>query len=813
LAGGLAAGLLIFTAAASVIGAIAVFGVYRGQSEQQRIDDLSSYARERAKFQQALFQDLAYRHEAATRALADRLASKDGAFTAGEFDTFFPRRADGTRRASVGLTSGRLTRGRTQGITGFMAGSEPNAQDKALLLAATDVVAAVGGAQRTRFDNFYFFTPQNQLVLFAPDQPAKLDFYSRVAPPSLNVAKTEMMRITLEANNPKHEMRCTRLIRLLSDPTGKTLTTGCMSPVYVNGRYVGAWGTTLPVTSYLLSAVQDSSGDRLDIITDAKGALIAYPGFKRPGEVTPERLAQYQSLFGLEGLLKGITGTGRGAGVTLTPNGRYLVAYGRIGGPDWYFLTLLPLAKLNAIALRSSLPLLIGGLVLGIIQAGLILWWITRVVAHPLAQLATEAERGGEDGRADASPALGARSDEIGLLARALSSERRKYRELLTELEDRVDTRTAELQRATAAKSDFLATMSHELRTPLNGVIALADLLAKRPLPDEDIEAVRIIGSSGQLLEKVLGDVLDFSKIEAGQLEVVAEPFDLRNAIRSVATLHRASADTKGLALEWSVADAVPPAIVGDSVRYGQVLSNLLSNAVKFTGHGKILLDVRVTDGRLVTSVTDTGIGFTAEVGQRLFNRFEQADSSISRRFGGTGLGLAISAALAQMMDGELSARSTPGMGSVFTLDLPLIEGVLNRTAERETVAALGRMKVLLAEDHPTNQKVVSLILADLDVDLEIAHDGAQAVDLADCKDFDVILMDVHMPVMDGLSATRIIREREAATGRHTPIVALTADALPEHVAAALAAGVDRHLPKPIRPELLIAAMADVLDA
>jgi CheY-like chemotaxis protein len=358
--------------------------------------------------------------------------------------------------------------------------------------------------------------------------------------------------------------------------------------------------------------------------------------------------------------------------------------------------------------------------------------------------------------------------------------------------------------------------MSHELRTPLNGVIALSDLLAKRQTSDEDREMASLIVASGRLLEQVLTDILDFSKIEAGRMALSLEPFDLAACVRRVAELHRAAAEAKGLRLAWEIAPSAAGGVRGDEVRLSQVLSNLLSNAVKFTEAGEVRMDVGRDAEGLLIRVSDTGIGFSDEEGERLFKRFSQADASVTRRFGGTGLGLAICASLAELMGGRIWATSTPGEGSVFQVSLPLASTDLvapdEDGAETASAMMLAGARVLLAEDHPANQRVVALVLEPFGVDLTIVGDGAQAIAAEAEGAFDAILMDLHMPEVDGLTAIRTIRAAEARRGgRRTPIIALTADAMAEHVEQTRAAGADAHMSKPIRPDGLVAGLAEIL--
>ncbi len=375
---------------------------------------------------------------------------------------------------------------------------------------------------------------------------------------------------------------------------------------------------------------------------------------------------------------------------------------------------------------------------------------------------------------------------------------------------------------ANRAKSEFLANMSHEIRTPLNGVMGVAGALARTRLDPAQSEMVGLIETSAQTLEALLSDILDLARIEAGRLELRREPFDLETSVQACAALFRASAEAKGLTFDVDLAADAMGAYEGDAARLRQILCNLIGNAVKFTRTGGIRLRVDATRGEttshLVFEVADTGIGFDAAARERLFKRFEQADGSITRRFGGTGLGLAISQSLAEAMGGALDADSEPGRGATFRLsiDLPRCDGAVEMwgaAAEPTSAEAapLAGMRVLLAEDHPTNRRVVELILGSAGVDLVCVEDGAAAVEACAAQAFDLVLMDMQMPVMDGLTAIAEIRAQERQSGRAaTCIYTLTANAMPEHGLASQAAGADGHVTKPVTAESLLNAVESV---
>jgi signal transduction histidine kinase/ActR/RegA family two-component response regulator len=803
----LLAGLIVSMTVLLLVDTVVTYSSYRRQVEKHRIDDLALYVEERTRTEQDLFDTLRAKQSAATDALRRRLQlMPPGSDVDRQFDAWFPENGDGTRRSRDSLYDGERTANgdAIYGVGAYIGhAGDLTPAERRVMTAATLVVDRVGESDLAKFENFFFLAPKDRLIVFAPHRQERLTFFRKIAPAGVDFDHTDQGAYPLPQNDPSGQMRCTPLSPLMQDKTQRTLISGCVSPIYIDGRYVGAWGTTVMAGSWLTQVLRDTPPGATSLIASDQGELVAFPGFTNPQALNRRAVSALEQSYGVPALVARIRAQGKASGVVDSPDGKMLVAYGHLDGPSWLLLVTFPKAKAQADPWSALLPDFLGKFLVIAIGAAILFWMVRRQVIGPLQALGDPAAIGAE--------ALSARNDEIGHLARTLRDERARGDEILADLEQRVGARTAELQRANAAKTDFLANMSHELRTPLNGVIALSSVLAKEQTTERGRQTADLVVASGRLLEQVLTDILDISRIEAGQLPITPAPFDLADCVATIAALHRASAEAKGLDFEVTVASDTGGWRLGDDVRVTQILSNLLSNAVKFTAAGKVSLEVGRCGEAVAFTVTDTGVGFSPEFHERLFSRFQQADGSITRQFGGSGLGLAISASLAALMGGSLEASSQPGEGSVFTVVLPL-EATAAPVAEAATEQAVGDiagMRVLVAEDHPTNRQVVALILEPFGVELTMVENGRQAVEAVAANAYDLILMDIQMPVLDGLSATREIRALEAAHGwARTPIIALSANALAEHIAEARAAGMDDHLAKPMRPDALIRLLA-----
>jgi signal transduction histidine kinase/CheY-like chemotaxis protein len=396
-------------------------------------------------------------------------------------------------------------------------------------------------------------------------------------------------------------------------------------------------------------------------------------------------------------------------------------------------------------------------------------------------------------------------------------AQQERLKRLLVRREQLTRAARARAMAATEAKTEFLATMSHEIRTPLNSVLGFAQLLAARnDLPPDARRQVNLIDSAGGALLTVVNDILDFSRVEAGQVELLPQPTSASALLRDAAAIMAPEARAKGQTLGVEVIDPVDALHDLDDIRLRQVLLNLLNNAVKFTEHGRISARLIVEPGdhedRLRFEIADTGVGISVEQQPLLFQRFSQVDSSASRTYGGAGLGLAISRALVELMAGKIGVDSVPGRGSCFWIEIaaPVAEPLA--VAERRQPASPSAARILLVDDHPMNREIGVALLTLAGCQVDIAENGQQAVDAAAVGEYDMILMDIHMPLMDGLAATRAIRALNSPAGK-IPIIAMSADALPQQVERCYAAGMVDHIAKPIQREVLYAKVERWLTA
>ncbi len=819
--------LLFFTAPLAILVVLALtataFLGFFDLSRDQMVASLKHNVRTAAETHGDVFRTTQQTSDRASAALRMRLEHwHDAVDVDAEFDRTFPKQADGTRRSAPNSFDGapRGQSGYSYGMGAFISGETAlDRERKILFLSVYDIVQKFGEGLVSGLDNFYFFTPDNALIIFAPNRPDKLEYYRITAPADFDFSDSQPVQFVTRHGDAGGRMLCTPLENVIYDKGGPKISSGCLAVFSKDGRLAGIWGTTLLLDGWMRDATTPRDGLPAPFIIDQFGGVVAHQDIL-PGSEAGKTSDEVAADLGTKALAARIAAQKTASGVFKYEPWDAYIAYATFGGPNWRYVVSTPASVIQNKALLSSVTIALVGLA-AMAALGLILIFAAeRFVGAPLKLLAAQA---GGEGRFRDSPhfAEAWRDDEIGALARSFAGRDARYAELMLSLERRVAERTRELdeQRALAesanlAKSAFLAKMSHEIRTPMNGVLGMAAALSQTALSEPQQRMLKVVTDSGDALMSVLNEILDISKIEAGKMEIEAAPFDLGALIRSVASLHRLKAEEKGLRFSVEAPQDAALIVIGDDGRLRQILNNLLSNAIKFTAKGSVTLKVAIQETpQSVTAlfdVIDTGPGIDAATQSRLFQPFVQADASTTRRYGGSGLGLAIAKALASLMGAELTLESAPGRGATFRLRIGFQRspaGFAEHAAQAPAPPSRA-VRVLAADDNLTNRLVLKAFLEQGGIGCVLVESGAAAVTAFKAEPFDLVLMDIQMPDMDGVEATRLIRAHETGCGsRRTPIIALTANVMRHQIDDYLAAGLDSALAKPLRAPDLFATI------
>ena len=682
-------GVLLLVAASTLVTFYLVFK----SAEQNKLEELTSYIVARTQQENRIFTKIAALEAHAGDILRHHLENTQNN-DAQIFDKLFPEKGDGTRRSLPGLFEGLSIDGSTyaHGLGAFIGRAEQlSADDKTLLLKAFNIVLSFGEGNLPSLPSFYFFTPRDQLIIFAPEREDRLLFYRQNAPGNFSFQGEEINQITLPQNNPARTMRCTTLQPILYDQSRQTFTTGCHTPVDINGVHVGAFGTSITLRELFDNFINDHLDDAYNMIITHDGKLIVHPTLLQTGSATAGLLDIATSgNEELRSIWRVISTADTSSPIVINDTeGGNIIATGRIGGPDWHFITVFPRQQISDAAAVIALEISLFALTVILVLLPVMWFLLRRGLATPLQTLATSAIKLRAANFSQTRDIIHDlpmhRLDEIGDLARSLGAMAEQLDTLITGLEKEVEKRTEDMRlamgkakQADASKSKLIGMVSHDIRSPLTVILGMTEMIRlSDQTPDTEKRLTAIERAANRLLG-LANDILDFSRLDGNHVSLDIKPLDLQSLIDDLVAGMRIEAPAKGLTFNYEQNIETLPRVMGDAKRLAQVLSNILSNAIKYTNQGTIDFTVGAyaAEGRSLSHlnfrIKDSGPGIPEDRFETIFAPFSQDDTMDQNQRGGVGLGLSIVHDILRLMHGSVILESRVGEGSEFIVDIPL---------------------------------------------------------------------------------------------------------------------------------------------